>query len=97
MNDIVKNNIDDFGLKNEIKALIEKLGGVVSITFTKKDGTERVLLCSLTPPENVVVEEKKTERTKKENPNVLSVWDLENNGWRSCSLDSIKNISYHKE
>lgn len=38
--------------------------------------------------------EKKTERVRKENEDVLSVWDLDNNGWRSFRVDSIKKIDF---
>lgn len=67
--------------------------GPVKVTFTKKDGTERVMNCSL--QEGVVVpHEKTTERVKEENPEVLSVWDLDKSAWRSFRLDSIKNIEF---
>jgi hypothetical protein len=36
-----------------------------------------------------VVEIKEGAKVKVENPEVLSVWDLENLGWRSFRLDSI--------
>jgi hypothetical protein len=29
---------------------------------------------------------------KAENPNTISVWDIENNGWRSFRLDSVKTL-----
>jgi hypothetical protein len=61
--------------------------------FTKSDGTERELLCTL-KEEFIGEYEKKTERVKKENPDVMSVWDLENNGWRSFRLDSVKRIDF---
>ena len=62
--------------------------GVISVQFTKKDGSLREMLCSL--------EEKylpplmnDTEITTKDNPEVLAVWDIESHGWRSFRIDSV--------
>lgn len=63
------------------------------MTFTKSDGTERQMKCTL-KEEFIQQYEKKTERVRKENEDVLSVWDLDNNGWRSFRVDSIKNIDF---
>lgn len=63
------------------------------MTFTKSDGTEREMKCTL-KEEFIQQYEKKTERVRKENEDVLSVWDLDNNGWRSFRVDSIKNIDF---
>ena len=29
---------------------------------------------------------------KKENPDTISVWDIDKNGWRSFRIDSVKEI-----
>ena len=73
--------------------LIEQLKqGEVEVTFTKSDGTERVMKCTL--KEGVVVPyEKKTERVKKHNDDILAVWDLEIDEWRSFKLSSIIAVS----
>jgi len=63
------------------------------VTFTKSDGTEREMLCTLRE-DLIQSTEKKTERTKKENADVMSVWDLEKSGWRSFRLDSVKAIQF---
>lgn len=61
--------------------------------FTKTDGTEREMRCTLR--EDVIQStEKKTERVKKENLEVMSVWDLDKNAWRSFRLDSVKQITF---
>lgn len=63
----------------------------IEITFTKKDGTERLMKCTL--KEDVVVPyEKKTDKVKEKNSDTLSVWDVEKNAWRSFRWDSIKNV-----
>lgn len=80
--------------RHELKEVLQN--GVVTVVFTKVDGTERSMKCTLLPeymPENVAQgQQLLTENTKVENPNTLSVWDIDNGGWRSFRVDSIKNI-----
>jgi hypothetical protein len=68
---------------------------VVSVTFTKVSGEERVMKCTLqkeyipnapTQNGNLMVESKASS-------NNVSVWDVEANGWRSFKIASIKSIS----
>jgi hypothetical protein len=67
--------------------------GPVYVTFTKKDGTERKMKCTL--QEGVVVpHEKTTERVKEENTETLAVWDMEKNAWRSFRLDTVNTIEF---
>jgi hypothetical protein len=64
--------------------------GVVEVLFLKKDGTERRLVCTLKAdllPAQTDLEEAVQKKTP--NPEVLAVWDIENNGWRSFRWDSI--------
>jgi len=63
----------------------------LTILFRKVDGTERIIKCTL--QESVVKpHEKKTDRVKKVNDNIISVWDIENEGWRSFRYDSVLEI-----
>ena len=64
--------------------------GVVEVLFLKKDGTERRLICTLKAdllPAQTDLEEAVQKKTP--NPDVLAVWDVEANGWRSFRYDSI--------
>ena len=58
------------------------------ITFTKVNGEERVMDCSLqehmVPPTNL--------DNRKENETVLPVWDINKGEWRSFRIDSVTNI-----
>lgn len=66
--------------------------GPVTVTFTKKDGTERVMNCTLESaelPTQVVTEDKK-ERKKSED--TLAVYDLDAKAWRSFVIKSVKRI-----
>lgn len=70
--------------------------GVVSVVFTKKDGSERVMICTLNPellPAQTDIEEAVQKKTP--NPDILAVWDLEAQGWRSFRYDSIIGFSNH--
>ena len=64
--------------------------GVVEVKFTKVDGTERVMRCTLQPqylPESI-----EKEGVKVRNPDVQSVWDIDINAWRSFRFDSVKEF-----
>ena len=58
------------------------------ITFTKVNGEERVMDCTL--QEHFIP--KTEESNRKENKEVLPVWDINKGEWRSFRLDSITNI-----
>ena len=58
------------------------------ITFTKVNGEERVMDCTL--QENIVPPTKYTDR--KRNEEVLPVFDINKGEWRSFRIESITNI-----
>jgi hypothetical protein len=75
----------------ELKETLSK--GVVTVTFEKLDGSLREMRCTLQAdvlPPMLLQEDAKT---RKENLDTLSVWDIEANGWRSFRIDSIKSIA----
>lgn len=64
------------------------------VTFTKKDGSDRIMKCTLR--ESVAIPyEKKTERTREGKVNILPVWDLEADAWRSINIDTIKEVKFY--
>lgn len=67
--------------------------GAVKVTFVKKDGSERTMLCTLSE-DAVPPIEKKTDRVKASNEEVLPVYDLDAKGWRSFRLDSILTVAF---
>ena len=82
------NEIKENLTKNVARDIIKK------VTFTKKDGTERNMLCTLNPdllPAQVDLEESVQKKTP--NPDVLAVYDVEKDGWRSFRYDSIIGFS----
>jgi hypothetical protein len=69
--------------------------GEVTVTFTKKDGTERVMLCTTSSdlvPQEPIVEGADPKREKKVNEDVMPVYDLESQHWKSFRWDSIKQV-----
>jgi hypothetical protein len=70
--------------------------GPVTVTFTKKDGTERVMKCTTNPTyimfKDPAVLESKKER--KINDDVMPVYDMESSAWKSFRWDSIKQVRF---
>lgn len=76
---------DKYKLKEDLS------NGVYTIVFEKVDGTIREMRCTLEPK---YLPQLLTEETglSKGNDQVLAVWDLDNNGWRSMRVDSIQTV-----
>lgn len=86
--------------KYELKQKLQ--GGIATVVFEKADGSLREMRCTLlaeylpAPADYLPASkgpELLQEHLRPENPNVLAVWDLENGGWRSFRMDSIKSIT----
>ena len=69
--------------------------GIGVVTFTKKDGTERAMASTLsdhympTTEKRVAPNGEALSPKVKENPDVLKVFDIEAEAWRSFRLDSV--------
>lgn len=90
---------DQNTLDNDIDVFRGWLKGVLTvqpatITFTKKDGTERVMNCTLRGDMLPVVEIKEDKAPRKQNDSVLSVYDLDAQGWRSFTINAVKRVSF---
>ena len=79
---------DDF--RNFIQDLL--VSGEVFVVFTKADGSERTMRCTL--DESKITYTKLTENSRAKNPEVCSVWDVEAQGWRSFRYDRVKEIKF---
>jgi hypothetical protein len=80
--------------KDNLQNLLKK--NIVSINFTKTNGEERTMQCTLR--EDVVRPHvKKTERVKKINEDILSVWDIEKDAFRSFRLENLKKYKVIRE
>ena len=66
--------------------------GVVKVEFTKKDVTNRTMICTLNTqylPEQTDIEESSTNKSTE----AVAVWDLEKDAWRSFRWDSVKSYT----
>ena len=83
-----------FNRPEEREKIINALSaGPTKITFVKKDGTERIMNCTL--KSNLTeVYEKKTDRVKESNPDICPVFDLDLKAWRSFRFDSVRAVEY---
>jgi hypothetical protein len=88
------------GIDDKVEPLLHKwLKDILTvtkatITFTKVDGTERVMKC--TPEANklppVVVKEDAKPRKQTDSTKALRVFDIEKQEWRSFNIKNIKKI-----
>jgi len=77
-----------------LNKLVENLHNeVYTVSFTKKDGTVRNMKCTLRADYLPSKTESESTGTKKVNPDVLAVWDLEKSEWRSFRKDSVIEYS----
>lgn len=83
-------------LKTQLKEIIQN--NVVTVFFTKVDGTEREMKCTLMTEylpdqyRNNNSQLLQESLGRLENVNTLSVWDLDANSWRSFRCDSVTRI-----
>jgi len=76
--------------KESIRSLLKD--NILEVVFIKTDGSVREMKCTL-QERFVEAYDKKTDKVKPENDSIISVWDLDNNGWRSFKLDSVQTVS----
>ena len=71
--------------------------GPVTVIFTKKDGTERVMECTtnskLVPPVEIK-EGVESKKERKVSEDIMPVYDLESKAWKSFRWDSIKQVRF---
>jgi hypothetical protein len=79
----------EFTPENVNKLLSE---GIITVTFGKMDGTERVMRCTLNPNYIPLDKMPKTNKDKDPGSNTIPVWDMDVEGWRSFRVDSIITI-----
>ena len=64
----------------------------VNVTFTKKDGTERVMNCTTNPTVVPKVEVKEGATPRKVSETTMRVFDTDIKEWRSFTTKSIKQV-----
>ena len=74
-----------------------KINESTTVTFTKQDGTERVMNCTLKPELLPVVEVKplaEGKQPRKESTTTMRVFDLEKKEWRSFTTQSVTRVEF---
>jgi len=72
--------------------IVEQLkNNVCEVTFTKVNGEQRVMPCTLRADVLLAVDQVK-ESARKVNENIVSVWVTDAAGWRSFRVDSVTDI-----
>lgn len=79
--------------RDELKSELQK--NIVEVTFTKVNGDQRVMECTL--QESILPPATKTDamsqtKVRELNEEVLSVWDINANGWRSFRISNVTNV-----
>lgn len=69
----------------------------LKVTFTKKDGTSRDMICTLQEDQLPKQEVKENAKPRAVNLDVIRVFDLEKKAWRSFRIDSIKTFQLDNE
>ena len=86
-----KSTIDTKEGKEWLRGLLRS--EIVTVIFVKKDGSERIMKCTLSenkiPTENLP---KTTNRAQSDES--IAVFDIEKTAWRSFRFDSVKKIEF---
>ena len=76
--------------KEQLREMLHN--NIVLVDFEKVDGTERVLKATLMPqylPPKDIGKLLVEQGNRAENTNILSVWSLDDNGWRSFRVKNV--------
>jgi hypothetical protein len=68
---------------------------VATVTFTKKNGDERVMKCTLDPQHLPAIQKEASEVAEVRQPSKdsLAVFDIEAQAWRSFRFDSVTKLT----
>lgn len=85
--------------KEEFRSWVRGLlnEGIVTISFTKKDGTERVMNCVLRGdliPEDKYPKVKTGETTRAKSTESYAVFDIDKQEWRSFCWADVNQVRY---
>lgn len=96
----LNNETELVAFRDAMKGILKE--GVAEVTFTKKDGDQRIMTCTLDNTLLPVVEvvegaEPKKPRVLKNPNNTLSVYDTNAKGWRSFVIENVTAVSYGEQ
>lgn len=69
----------------------------VEVVFTKVDGSERIMFCTLAPEKLPAIPLKENVETHEPNYSALRVWDVEKKAWRSFRTNNVRSIKVINE
>lgn len=72
------------------EAISDLKSHICKVVFTKKDGSERTLVCTLREQFLPKPGDYEPDEDRKVNQDVINAWDLDKLAWRSFRLDSVK-------
>jgi hypothetical protein len=72
---------------DELRELLKT--DIVTVSFIKKDGSKREMICTTISD---YLPEISGNNASMPSDNLVTVWDLEQGGWRSFKFDSITSI-----
>lgn len=71
------------------------LYGPTTVTFTKKDGTERVMKCTLNKELiSAPIKNEKEDLLDLIKNSALPVWDIESAAWKSFRWETVKRVEF---
>ena len=77
--------------KDQLRKLLQE--NRCEVTFTKLDGSVRIMPCTLQESDLPVrVESEGSNRDRKENPDTISVWCLDKSQWRSFRVANVQEV-----
>jgi len=80
--------------KHKAKELIKDSKGLIfAATFTKKDGTHRLMNARL---KKYISKTGRAAPYKAEDYNLIPIYDMKSKGWRSLNLNTIITLSINK-
>jgi hypothetical protein len=73
------------------KIVEQARSGIINVRFTKVNGDERNMKCTLLS--EYLPNQTEKDFTEVDSKDYLAVWDLEVNGWRSFRIESVSEVS----
>ena len=87
-NEVIEVKDDEF-VRSDLQTQLRD--EILEVTFTKVNGDKRVMNCTLMEgvlPSN----SEEPTKDKKVNEAILSVWDVDANGWRSFRMNTVTRV-----
>lgn len=76
---------------DELNQLLRR--DIIKVHFTKKNGELRIMKCTLLPEFLPARDQSETVTSSRKPPTgAISVWDLENQAWRSFRVESVNRV-----